>query len=181
MIVCMSREAAEPDWSDMVWEHGGKSYTTAEANSAPTTRMADTPFSSCLWYSRISNASLLPVCLFREAAEPDWSDMVWEHGGKSYTFHSCRTDYPKISYLYFYVVVPDEAVADMECVEESRAYLTEKQRFDGIGLHRELSIMNCPSSATGSAPRGAINALKSLTGMKLSLGAIRSSYHPVRL
>lgn len=79
------------------------------------------------------------VCTSREAAEPDWSDMVWEHGGKSYTFHSCRTDYPKISYLYFYVVVPDEAVADMECVEESRAYLTEKQRFDGIGLHRELS------------------------------------------
>lgn len=79
------------------------------------------------------------VCTSREAAEPDWSDMVWEHGGKSYTFHSCRTDYPKISYLYFYVVVPDEAVADMECVEESRAYLTEKSRFDGIGLHRELS------------------------------------------
>ena len=43
------------------------------------------------------------------------------------------------------------------------------------------TIMNCPSSATGSAPRGAITALKSLTGMKLSWGAIRSSYHPVRL
>ncbi|WP_300800343.1 FtsX-like permease family protein [uncultured Acetatifactor sp.] len=74
-----------------------------------------------------------------KAAEPDWSGMVWEHGGKRYTFHSCRTDYPKISYLYFYIVVPDEAVADMECVEESRAYLTEKQRFDGIALYRELA------------------------------------------
>lgn len=73
-----------------------------------------------------------------KAEEPDWTDMVWEHGGKKYTFHSCRMDYPKISYLYFYIVVPDEAAADMQCVETSRAYLTDRQRFDGIALHMEL-------------------------------------------
>nr|WP_300842313.1 ABC transporter permease [uncultured Acetatifactor sp.] len=70
--------------------------------------------------------------------EADWSDMVYEWGGKSYTYHSCRLDYPKISYLYFYVVVPDEAVQGMECVEQSVAYLTEQNRFDGMALERAL-------------------------------------------
>ncbi|MCI9144213.1 MAG: ABC transporter permease [Lachnospiraceae bacterium] len=70
--------------------------------------------------------------------ESDWSDMVYEWGGKSYTYHSCRLDYPKISYLYFYVVVPDEAVQGMECVEQSVAYLTEQNRFDGMALEQAL-------------------------------------------
>ena len=70
--------------------------------------------------------------------EADWSDMVYEWGGKSYTYHSCRLDYPKISYLYFYVVVPDEAVQGMECVEQSVAYLTEQNRFDGMALEQAL-------------------------------------------
>lgn len=78
------------------------------------------------------------VCNNAKAAMPDWSDMAWEQGGKTYTFHSCRSDYPKITYLYFYVVVPDEAVANLECVEESIAYVTRQHRFDGIGLHQAL-------------------------------------------
>lgn len=73
------------------------------------------------------------------AASADWSDMVWEQGGQEYTFHSFRSDYPKISYRYLYVVVPDEAVAGLECVEESRAYMTIRNRFDGIGLHQALA------------------------------------------
>lgn len=70
--------------------------------------------------------------------EADWSDMVYEWGGNSYTYHSCQLDYPKVSYLYFYVVVPDEAVQGMECVEQSVAYLTEQNRFDGMALEQAL-------------------------------------------
>lgn len=79
------------------------------------------------------------VCNNSKAARPDWTDMVWEQGGKTYTFHSCREDYPKISYLYFYVVVPDEAVEGLDCVEQSRAYVTEKHMFDGMGLKQALA------------------------------------------
>ncbi len=79
------------------------------------------------------------VCNDLKAAQPDWSDMIWEQGGETYTFHSCRTDYPKISYLYFYVVVPDQAVAELQCVEENIAYITDKHRFDGVGLQEELA------------------------------------------
>ncbi len=95
------------------------------------------------------------VCNDPKAARPDWSDMVWEHGGRAYTLHSCRTDYPKLTYLYFYVVVPDEAVADMECVEESWAYLTEEHRFDGIGLYRALEELILPelSEEEGEEPK----------------------------
>lgn len=73
-----------------------------------------------------------------KAAQADWSDMIYECGGNTYTFHSCRSDYPQITYLYFFVVVPDEAVADMECVEESVAYSTRKERYDGVGLEQAL-------------------------------------------
>lgn len=87
------------------------------------------------------------VCNDLKAAQPDWSHMIWEQGGKTYTFHSCQTDYPKISYLYFYVVVPDQAVTALKCVEESCAYLTKKHRFDGVGLQEALVQLIQHSSA----------------------------------
>lgn len=89
------------------------------------------------------------VCNNAKAAMPDWSDMVWEQGGRTYTFHSCPTDYPKITYLYFYVVVPDEAVADLECVEESIAYVTRQHRYDGMGLHQALVQLLDPDGEDG--------------------------------
>lgn len=89
------------------------------------------------------------VCSDPKAALPDWSDMVWEQGGKTYTFHSCRLDYPKITYLYFYVVVPDEAVEGLECVEDSRAYITKRHKFDGIGLQQALRALLSPDGETG--------------------------------
>lgn len=78
------------------------------------------------------------VCNDPKAAQPDWTDMVWKQGERSYSFHSCRTDYPKLTYLYFYVVVPDKAVEGLKCVEESRAYITGEHRFDGPGLRQAL-------------------------------------------
>lgn len=89
------------------------------------------------------------VCNNAKAAMPDWSDMVWEQGGRTYTFHSCPTDYPKITYLYFYVVVPDEAVTDLECVEESIAYVTRRHRYDGMGLHQALVQLLDPDGEDG--------------------------------
>lgn len=89
------------------------------------------------------------VCNNSLASLADWSDMVYERGGNSYTFHSARSDYPKISYLYLYVVVPDEAVAGMECVEENRAYVTERKRYDGEGLMRALTCGQSDSDSWG--------------------------------
>lgn len=79
------------------------------------------------------------VCNNHTAAAADWTDMAYERDGQRLTFHSCRTDYPKISYQYFYIVVPDETVAGMECAEECVGYLTEKHRYDGIGLKKALT------------------------------------------
>lgn len=79
------------------------------------------------------------VCNDPKAAWTDWSDMVWEHGGAAYTFHSCSLDYPKVTYQYFYVVAPDEAVAGMECVEENRGYITKRHKYDGTGMQQALA------------------------------------------
>lgn len=84
--------------------------------------------------------------------QSDWSDMVYEWGGRTYTYHSCLLDYPKISYLYFYVVVPDEAVKGMECVEQSVAYLTKQSRFDGAEL--EQALRQVVFASTEKGPEG---------------------------
>ena len=93
------------------------------------------------------------VCNNPKAALADWTDMVWEQGGKAYTFHSCRSDYPKVTYLYFYVVVPDEAVEALECVEESVAYVTRRHRFDGMGLQQALTRLILPDEGDGADER----------------------------
>ena len=48
------------------------------------------------------------------AAVNNWDGLVFKHGKKNYSLHSVHDDYPKFSYYYFYIVVPDKVTADME-------------------------------------------------------------------
>lgn len=75
---------------------------------------------------------------YLETGQVDWSGMIYEHGGKIYTFSDCRTDYPLFCYHRFYVVLPDEAVADMELSEGYAAYGTAGEKYDGAKLWERL-------------------------------------------
>lgn len=73
-----------------------------------------------------------------EISQVDWSGMVFEQGGKRYTLQDCRWDFPPLNYQNLYVVVPDEAVADMACTEECVAYMTDGRGYDASGMWREI-------------------------------------------
>ncbi|RKJ20883.1 ABC transporter permease [bacterium D16-50] len=73
-----------------------------------------------------------------ETSQLSWSDMIFEHKGKKYAFQDCRTDYPLLCYERFYVILLDEAVADMECHEEYAAYRTAGVKYDAAELWERL-------------------------------------------
>lgn len=69
----------------------------------------------------------------------DWEQMRFQHGQKNYTFHSCRMDYPYFTFTYFLVILPDEALSDMQQVIRYTAYVTEDHPYDAAGLKQRLS------------------------------------------
>lgn len=73
-----------------------------------------------------------------ETSQVDWSGMTYEHDGMTYTFGGCRMDCPLLCYYRFYVVLPDEAVADMERCEEYAAYRASGEKYDAAGLQERL-------------------------------------------
>lgn len=79
------------------------------------------------------------VSILQEDLSKNWADFTYSHGGKSYTFHSVHTDYPRLSYVYFYVVLPDEATADMAVGTEYVFYDTTDEPYDAYALKEALS------------------------------------------
>lgn len=78
------------------------------------------------------------VSILQEDLSKNWADFIFEHGGKSYTFHSVRTDFPRLSYVYFYVVVPDEMTLDMAVETEYVFYDTTDGPYDAFALKEAL-------------------------------------------
>ncbi len=76
-----------------------------------------------------------------EVESIDWEGFTYRHDGEDYTFHSVRRDYPMFSYVYFYVVIPDEAVEDMTPEVSYVAYDTEDGEYDAVSLKQELTYL----------------------------------------
>lgn len=75
-----------------------------------------------------------------ELEKLDWNGVVFEQSGRTYRLRSVHGDYPAfLKFAYFYVVVPDEAVADMEKQREYTVYDTEDTPYDALALLDELT------------------------------------------
>lgn len=60
----------------------------------------------------------------------------------TYSFRSVENKYPFFTYQYFYVVVPDAAIAGMEQVDDHMAYCLAKPKgYDVQAMHKELSYL----------------------------------------
>lgn len=67
-----------------------------------------------------------------------WEDMEFQWNGKSYHYKGASNAYPAFSYLYFLVVVPDEAISAMQEEIRYRAYNVKERQYDVEGLSEEL-------------------------------------------
>lgn len=74
-----------------------------------------------------------------ETARSSWEDMVFVWDGKEYHDKECPGTYPMFCYMYFYVVLPDEAVRSMDVETRYMAYQLEAGRYDVDGLVNKLS------------------------------------------
>lgn len=79
------------------------------------------------------------VANLTEVLQYDWDDMVFHWSGIDYQCKNVTMDYPQFSYMYFYVVVPDEAVEGMTMGTEYVAYDVTDGRYDAEGLRKDLS------------------------------------------
>lgn len=69
----------------------------------------------------------------------DFSDVVYERAGKQYHFNSLSTQYPIFTWVFFYVVVPDEAVDGMTPEIAYTVYDIEDGSYDAAALRKELT------------------------------------------
>lgn len=81
----------------------------------------------------------LIVSAYLEELKDNWDGFTFTHGGKSYSLNSVRNNLPILSYVYFYVVIPDEAVLDMDVETEYVFYDTSDEPYDAYALRKELS------------------------------------------
>lgn len=96
-----------------------------------------------LGYDAVTLSDTCMLAAFSSEVEKlDWNDFTFVQNGKSYRLDSVRGDYPIFSYLYFYVVVPDEAVQGMDVLIEYTVYDTEDGTYDAIALMEELEDRN---------------------------------------
>lgn len=71
--------------------------------------------------------------------EEQWKGMEFQWNGKSYHYKGVSNAYPSFSYLYFLVVIPDEAVSAMREETWYRAYNIKERQYDVKGLAEEIS------------------------------------------
>lgn len=69
----------------------------------------------------------------------DFSQTEIGAGGRTYRYGGISQDYPHFAYVYFYVVIPDEAVKNMETATRCAAYDLADGKYDGNRLKEELS------------------------------------------
>lgn len=74
-----------------------------------------------------------------KAEKGRWEGFVFEQNGRRYRLNSVCSDYPSFSYVYFFIVVPDEAVEGMEVQTEYIVYDTEDNPYDAVSLKEELT------------------------------------------
>lgn len=83
------------------------------------------------------------------AAECDFSQAVLNIDGKKYPYEGMLNDYPTISrFCYFIAVVPDEAVDNMDVVDNCTVYDIEEERYDAVALEEALSYVYSSVNST---------------------------------
>lgn len=78
----------------------------------------------------------------------DWKNFIYEKDGKSYSLHSVESNYPTFCGLFYYIVLPDEAVEGMTLETDYIAYDTENHSYDAAALKEELTY-SMPSEYDG--------------------------------
>lgn len=69
----------------------------------------------------------------------DWSGTEFSWAGVTYHYKDILTDYPCFGYIYFYTVVPDEAVETMEPYARGVAYDFGEERYEPDELEKALN------------------------------------------
>lgn len=85
-----------------------------------------------------------------ETQSTNWADFVYNQNGVSYSCKKVLDNYPRFSYVYFYVVIPDEAVENMESQIKYTAYDIEDGSYDASALKDELSYKTASDEGNGT-------------------------------
>ena len=83
----------------------------------------------------------------------DFSSAVLNLNENSYTYGGMLTDLPIFTYVYFFAVVPDEAVLGMEVESDCLAIDLAEERYDAYGLRHALSYLYTTESGRYSYER----------------------------
>lgn len=88
---------------------------------------------------KLENEFLIIANTTAEVGQIDWAAAQFMWNGKTYRCKGVSDGYPMFSYMYFYAVVPDEAVASMtECIRYI-AYDLKDGKYDAAALKKQLS------------------------------------------
>lgn len=86
----------------------------------------------------------------------DFSQTEIKAGGRNYRYGGTSQDYPHFAYVYFYVVIPDEAVKNMKTAMDCIAYDLADVKYDGNRLKEELSY-TVPGDGDNGGPYAMCN------------------------
>ena len=89
---------------------------------------------------RLDNEFMI-VAAMPEVESVNWQNVTYNRGGKSYKFHSIRSDFPLFAFVFFYVVIPDEAVNGMSVVTNYVFYDTDDAAYDAYALKKDLTYL----------------------------------------
>lgn len=99
------------------------------------------------------NDEFMVIANMPEMESVKWDNVLYESNGKSYTFNSVQSQYPMFNYVYFYVVIPDEAVEGMTVQTNYTVYDTGGAYYDAASLKKELTYSEYYGSEYGYSDR----------------------------
>lgn len=118
-------------WTGDGYEMLTDSFMKLSDFNALITPLGYEPVSLDREYMVISNAT--------EVNSVQWKAFVYERNGTAYAFCDTPQQYPRFCYVYFYIVIPDQAVEGMEEEIKYTAYDTEDGSYDAQALKKELT------------------------------------------
>lgn len=93
-----------------------------------------------LGYKSISlENEYLIVSNYTKINKLNWKDFVFEWNDSLYKNRPDNTVYPQFGYIYFYAVVPDDAISDMTKKYDYVAYDLAEGKYDAVALKEKLS------------------------------------------
>lgn len=87
------------------------------------------------------NEEYMLVTFISEIAEIDYSNQTLIVDDTSYTWIGSEVSYPEFTEEWFYFVVPDAAIKNMQVSDDCIAYTLENSRVDAVGLGQDLTYI----------------------------------------